>query len=1177
MENNSVLREKFIDIIKQVDISIVMKNGKTMKQIAHENSISIKNVEKKTGLTYLRETIESILKDYTKTFFFEYTILSSTLDSNGENCLISMACVSDNSSENYGESIIGKVGEVLSSFTKDNTTNWFHNPELFIAPTQCNITHSFSKNLDCIKTTKISTFSNNNKRFFSQTEKNISIANFSYNRPFEEIIKSAIEIAKRTDPLQENINGHMRMHKMYDETFYNRHLNTCYISLPILGTSSTNWPAIYDDLIKEGSQKLQGQGTFFLYFLIEEEKENDVYGKIEEIKSRLFSEIGDLIRIYSYNYIFNNGLNLLMKAQNEAIKAAKAAIMSRNMSHNLGSHVMYYLNLKLSSVGHIFKENVLKDLISSTHNRDNSITISLDTGESIGIEHKLDSITEISLPFLMGLGRFINYLQERMDFIATISTDYIPYFLTVSFKDGIYDEFNYDLRVRRHRDVISEFKNKQVENIILDYIARSEGLARNDISIQFRSTNKNGEISIFDGEETPTLNNSKTGNAYAAYKALNDIQVDLPGGQTGRQAFFSMLENIIRNAAKHGLKQTNNNKKLTVTISLEDSKEYPDLYKCTIVDSFKSVLETANKINEIIRNGYIKPNGEMDENGKGIKEILISATWLRGIDNLRQENLQNILKADLTKNEHLRYTFYLLKPQKCALIISENLYQKECNFSLKESQKYGWNIYDESITENEFSNLRHKIIVIDNSLGEEKNNMLKKLSSSRILVYDIERIKTLILSVKKAIFSNNIKDDLEKLYQQQYGNWLKDMKFDLKSILIYDNKLNPIPENNFEIIEVLKPNRCPSKNKPFILINSAINSTEELKKYTGLDIVFKSHFVKADYDKSFFKDNFNYIESITGHNSTDRLIRHTKIDDLLFYQLNESAQTKVLLIDERFWSDYTGIDNDSIETFLNDCFTSDDNMSPKDIMDEVQHMIDSGRNLQIKDDVIEYFDLQDLPWEKQDEIYVKIEEYAFEKPLDFESAKELSKIIPPKRNATNHILKSLPQIDFLRLRGIYIYNIIETKEASIIIPMDFDSRSFLNGEIICYKVNVQNGISIIPCVYNNNKRNLTKIKNSQEYNFHIMSIHQGILDKIYKRLNKQTDINKVNVTNVIKKFFIKEKHINKPLIIHSGRSKPTQKDMPQEVPFIQFSSLKNALNDCKFTLTELLYGAKYKK
>lgn len=872
---------------------------------------------------------------------------------------------------------------------------------------------------------------------------------------------------------------------------------------------------------------------------------------------------------------------LLEERTKEAIRAAKAAIMSRNMSHNLGSHIMYYLNLKLSSVGHILKGDVLRDLLYSAKqpfiNSDNQLQISLDNGELINIEHKLNSIKDISLPFLLGLGKFINYLQERMDFIATVSTDYIPYFLTSSFKDAIYDEFNYDLRVHRHRDVISEFRNKQVENIVLDYIARSEGLARNDISIQFRNIDENEVISIFNGEETPVLNDFKTGNAYAAYKALNDIQVDLPGGQTGRQAFFSMLENIIRNAAKHGLKQTNNNKKLTITISLEDSKEHPDLYKCTIVDSFKSIPETANKINEIIRNGYIKPNGEMDENGKGIKEILISATWLRGLDNVQQENLQSILKADLTKNKHLCYTFYLLKPQKCALIISKDLYQEECSFSLKEVQKYGWNIYDESITENDFSNLRHKIIITDKSLGEEKNNILKKLSSSRILVYDIKRIKTLILSVKNAISSDNIKDYLEILYQQQYRNWLKNMKFELKSILIYDNKLNLIPEKKFKNIEVLKPNQDPSLDKPFILINSAINSTEELGKYTGMDIVFKSHFVKEDYDKAFFKNNFEYIESITGHNSTDRLIRHTKIDDLLFYQLNESAQTKVLLIDERFWSDYTGIDNDSIETFLNDCFISDDNMSPEEIIEEVENMIKEGKNPQIKIKVIEHFNLKDLPDEEKDFVFSKIKSCSSNRPLDMESAKKLSKIILKKKNSNNKSLKSLPQIAFPYLRKTYIYNIVETKRGSLIIPMDFDSESFFNGEIVCYKVNIENDISIIPCVYNKNERSLTATENKQEYNFHIMSVHQGILDKIYKRLIEQTDINKIKVTDSIQSFFIKEEHVNKPLIIHSGRSKPTKKDMPQEVPFIQFSSLKNALNDCKFTLTELLYGAKYKK
>ena len=117
------------------------------------------------------------------------------------------------------------------------------------------------------------------------------------------------------------------------------------------------------------------------------------------------------------------------KIGKESIRAAKAAIMSRNMSHNLGSHVMAYLKQDLADVQDILRSEVLRNLEFNSGDHQN-----------------------LELPFLVGLGRFISYLQERQDFIATVCTDYIPYSSPVNFKDSIYDELNPDYRSIRHPD-----------------------------------------------------------------------------------------------------------------------------------------------------------------------------------------------------------------------------------------------------------------------------------------------------------------------------------------------------------------------------------------------------------------------------------------------------------------------------------------------------------------------------------------------------------------------------------------------------------------------------------------------------------------------------------------------------------------------------------------------------
>ena len=95
--------------------------------------------------------------------------------------------------------------------------------------------------------------------------------------------------------------------------------------------------------------------------------------------------------------------------------------------------------------------------------------------------------------------------------------------------------------------------------------------------------------------------------------------------------------------------------------------------------------------------------------------------------------------------------------------------------------------------------------------------------------------------------------------------------------------------------------------------------------------------------------------------------------------------------------------------------------------------------------------------------------------------------------------------------------------------------------------------------------------------FHFITIHQGILDKIYSALGLRKEEKKKVTDELFAKFSVNEKEGEylPQFIIHSGRSKPNNTDMPQKQPFIQFAALDHAVKDCKYTLTELLYSAHY--
>ncbi|MCD8179350.1 MAG: hypothetical protein LUE98_18900 [Tannerellaceae bacterium] len=85
------------------------------------------------------------------------------------------------------------------------------------------------------------------------------------------------------------------------------------------------------------------------------------------------------------------------------------------------------------------------------------------------------------------------------------------------------------------------------------------------------------------------------------------------------------------------------------------------------------------------------------------------------------------------------------------------------------------------------------------------------------------------------------------------------------------------------------------------------------------------------------------------------------------------------------------------------------------------------------------------------------------------------------------------------------------------------------------------------------------------FNFDYLSIHQGLLDKVYNKYSIAVEEKSLFTTALHKTLCKKDnselKKLKAPvknLIIHSGRSKPSHKDMPQELSFIQYAAIENA-------------------
>ena len=143
-------------------------------------------------------------------------------------------------------------------------------------------------------------------------------------------------------------------------------------------------------------------------------------------------------------------------------KSAIAAIMSRNVSHNLGSHVIYYIKNAIQGFEQLQTSPSLAELERTEEGKFELRVLKSFKKE---FEIVIEQDKAVKAPFLRGLIRFLNYIQERHDFIATVSSDYIPYVGSVNFKDFIFDVILPDKRIGRHKQG-EDLAKYQEQNIL---------------------------------------------------------------------------------------------------------------------------------------------------------------------------------------------------------------------------------------------------------------------------------------------------------------------------------------------------------------------------------------------------------------------------------------------------------------------------------------------------------------------------------------------------------------------------------------------------------------------------------------------------------------------------------------------------------------------------------------
>ena len=933
---------------------------------------------------------------------------------------------------------------------------------------------------------------------------------------------------------------------------------------------------------------------------------NDVYeGGIEDPLLELIFE-----NIRSEKYL-NRIEELSKRLHKESEKSAKAAIMSRNMSHNIGSHVMSYLKQHLSSVTNIINDNVLAEMITSAS--DTTLIPS-----------------DKPLPFLVGMGHFLSYLQERQDFIATIATDYIPYFSTVNFKDFVYDELNPDKRFERHKDR----KNLQPDNILLGNIARSEGLGRkiqttsrrtgllSDIVLNFRDA----EGHIFDGE--PVVNSSNgiisgRNDASKALDAMRKLEVSLPGGVIGRQAIFSIVENIIRNAAKHGNWRRQGKLELTFdfvdkdaieeygqlirrkieleglkregTLTESEQSEYDsiinelekknsdaapietpsylwpwrkkhlslmevlwlfysqsldadELYFVSITDNIVISDSAVNKLREAILEPYIDNDSKMKEANKGIKEIRISAAWLRGAKNEEEyftdptddKHPQTEKKAPLVyvrqHNGCLQYIFCLQKPRNVAVVTQDSL----STTAIKALKEVNWRYYSPE----EYIKERNKSYMFTICENQDVFNTIRPFSSSRVYIPDS---KNLWNSIKNGLSESDSKVYEKELYQslvkEKSTIWIDDDKAKGGMTTYIREDADYATQEDAGYYKVNDVDVC------------VIDGCQ-----SHVDYIYRKHHDTLEQFTTFMGVNPNgcqFVESITGDTSTDRLVRNEKYDFRWYYSHLHAMQKKVAIFDERLFSRIYGLEE------------ADFTKGSVEDLDELKTR------------------------------YCEIKPLSRRRINDCKTFDDLKRIVSDMNLPSIEVSRSdVYTKDYIALtyyqKGVCFYTLIkDTVEDPL-------TRSF--G---VYGLYYEGENSIMPqcdekyscrceriatIAWQNQTLKVEFEKSSKkqtENQFDFISIHQGLLDKLYEAFDiKSNQEEKIQFTTTLCRRFSKISSDNSRdwksgfipgLVIHSGRSKPAENDMPQMLPFIQYASIEHAVLDCKYSLVDLLENARYER
>lgn len=469
-----------------------------------------------------------------------------------------------------------------------------------------------------------------------------------------------------------------------------------------------------------------------------------------------------------------------------ATRAAISQVMARNMSHNIGSHVLSKLITILQLMGILQPENKWqcqtdrefefknKVLIEELHNIIEKFKKECSKKvDCKAIEDCFYSINETLTKFEFQtfsnytyLERFFSYLKARMDYLADVTTN-TP---VIEGTKGIYN------------DIVKPF----IQNRILN--DRISGIDEFGYEIIVCKPIHEKGIQL-NSKDKPCKDSPTTECKVCKINGNNDITLSIPNDILGSHAFYTILENIIRNTAKHGNTTQEQNTEFKIKIEEagihkvyntgylynEESKEldWNEFYAISIFDNCDLSSDALVDPGDYTGDDVIKVDKykerkicEVQENGRG--KIKIKKINKLVIDQ------NHILNKSILENNQLRHGGWGLIEMDASAA-----YLRKIAIELIDSDKYqitdlhGKNpvtlegelaIFQAYAEQEKYLGYRHfirkpqEILIVgdDEDLGSPTDNLKKNFKNEGVWIYDKELFKKFFADKKQKVLPHKL-------------------------------------------------------------------------------------------------------------------------------------------------------------------------------------------------------------------------------------------------------------------------------------------------------------------------------------------------------------------------------------------------------------------------------------